>query len=430
MARRWILATLVVLSGMVGANVLYLRPDLGRGLVKGQDHPDSTEIHLETGFDGSSPITARQTGKNRFAVMLPRNTVSDLGYPSHMYYWFYFKVSGVKDQSLTIDILNCEWMPSHWDTYKPVYTYAADPNDLSSHDWRTIENTYRIGSRFSFTQRFTADSVFIALRYPYTYTYLERYLKAIQDNPNVVVASAGSSEEGRNIWTVTITDKSLPDPGKKGIWLVAKEHGCEQDGAWVIEGVMQFLLSEDSKAALLRRRTIFVLVPIAAPDAAYRGSAVNPASGYNISHRYSTENPSAGGPSGMSAENRAIWSKAESFTQRGVNIDIAASFHNVHGGEENVWSMYSTRYKLLEHRSFNEKVFAHLGPFTRNTSELPVPLSPFLFPGRCGLEFGTVGFAYEFNQHASGSPLSLQDLHKIGEAFAMAVLDYFAFSND
>lgn len=384
---------------------------------------------IETNFEGSNISTIESWKENQFAVTMKPDLPSDYKYPDHTYYWFYFKVSGAKNKEITINITNCEWMPNHWDNYKPVYTYSKDPNDLKDHNWNVISNTRRSGKTFTFTHTFTQDSAFVALRYPYHYSRLKNYLMSIEKNPHVSVKVLGNTREGREIYALIITDKAVPDSKKKGIWLVAKEHGSEQDGAWVIEGIIKYLLKDDPKAIALRRSAIFVLVPVAAPDAAYHGRIVNPATGFDVSHRYDATPIFQNRPGGMTEGTKAIWGEAQRWVENGHSLDLAVSFHNPHGEEENVWGIFSSRFKGEEHQKFHIAFLKYLREYTVRTQMTNRPLSKNIFPYRCKAEFGSLGFIYEINQHARCSFLKIEDLHKIGEAFARGIFDYFGFSS-
>jgi hypothetical protein len=380
------------------------------------------------GFEGSNVYGIKKVKKNHFVVKMKPEEPSDHKYPDHMFYWFYLKVIGAKDETVTIDISNCEWMPSHWDNYKPVYTYA-NPNDFTDHEWQAINDTRRSGKSFRFTHTFSSDTVHIALRYPYMYSYLQNYIKAMESNPSISAEVLGKTRGGRNIYAMVVTDRRYPNKGKRGIWVISKEHGSEQDGGWVIEGIIRYLLSDNPEAVSLRKNAVFVFVPIAAPDAAYMGRTVNPVTGFDVSHRFSSDRVFAGRPAGMTEETEAIWKRVSSFVKDVGSLDVAITLHNPHGAEDNVWCSYSNQYRVGEHKRFNEAVFKYLGKFTKRVSVMTNQPYRFVFFGRSSLEYGSLGLFYEINQHARGSFLKIEDLHKIGEAFAKGIFDYFDFSS-
>lgn len=392
------------------------------------DKESESQVQIIGGFESSNIFNVKEISKNHFEVMMRPDEPSDYDYPDHMFYWFYLKIAGAKDQTITIDITNAEWMPSHWDNYTPVYTYASDPNGLTEHKWERITNTTRFFTTFSFTHTFTSDTVWVALRYPYTYTYGQRYTESIRNNPFVTVETIGKTREGRNIDLIIITDKGVKNKDKKGIWLVAKDHAVEQDGAWMIEGIIEFLLSKDTVAEILRKKTIFAMVPLAAPDATYHGRTVNPITGADVSHSYSIGPLSIKRAEIMTEETKAIWNMVQKWVKEGHSVDIAAILHNPHGSEENVWGMFSSSHKPEEHKSFHRAFLNNLNGYTTRTNIFPKLHHTDTFSDKAASEFNSLAFIYEINMHAKGSFLTINDLHKIGEAFARGVFDYFNFS--
>lgn len=393
--------------------------------IRGNFAEKERSVRVEGGFEGSNVINVKEVSRNYFEVMMRPDEPSDHDYPGHMLYWFYFKITGAKDQTVTVDITNADWMPNHWDNYTPVYTYALDPNDLTEHKWEKITNTTRFFTTFSFTHTFTSDSVWVALRYPYTYTYGQRYISSIKDNPYVTVETLGKTREGRNTNLIIITDRGVKNKDKKGIWLIAKDHAVEQDGAWMIEGIIEFLLSKDPVAEILRKKTIFAMVPLAAPDAAYHGRTVNPITGADVSHSYSIGPLSMKRAEIMTEETKAIWSRVQRWVKEGNNVDIAAILHNPHGSEENVWGMFSSSHKAEEKKAFHRAFLKNLKGYTTRTDIFPKLHHSDTFSDRAAAEFDSIAFVYEINMHAKGSFLSIQDLHNIGEDFARGIFDYF-----
>ena len=389
---------------------------------------DNSQVQIIGGFESSNISNIKKISNNHFSMMMRPDEPSDHNYPHHMLYWFYFKLTGAKEQTVTVDITNIDWMPSHWDNYTPVYTYANDPNDLTEHKWERITNTTRFFKTFSFTHTFTSDTVWVALRYPYTYTYGQRYISSIKDNPHVKVETIGKTREGRNIDLIMITDRNVSDKGKKGIWLIAKDHAVEQDGAWMIEGIIEFLLSDEPEAALLRKKTVFAMIPLAAPDATYHGRNVNPVTGADVSHSYSIGPLSIKRAEIMTEETKAIWSRVQSWVKEGSSIDLAAILHNPHGDEENVWGIFNSSHKPEEKKVFHETFLKHLKGYTTRTNIFSKLHHSDTFSDIAATEFDSLAFSYEINQHAKGSFLTIQDLHNIGKAFARGVFDYYNLS--
>lgn len=50
------------------------------------------------------------------------------------------------------------------------------------------------------------------------------------------------------------------------IIITGRVHPGETNGSWLVHGIIKFLLSKDKIADLLRKRTIFKIVPMINPD--------------------------------------------------------------------------------------------------------------------------------------------------------------------
>ncbi|MBI5748006.1 MAG: hypothetical protein HZA00_02695 [Nitrospinae bacterium] len=384
-----------------------------------------TDIQIEGGFEGSNVMNIRKVSKNHFEVMMKPDEPSDYVYPGHMLYWFYFKITGAKGETVTIDVVNAEFQPRSWDNYRPVYSYTENPNDLSDHNWRMVTQTERFFTTFSFTHTYESDLAWVASGYPYTYSYLQNYLRSIKGNPYVDVMTVGHTAEGRNIDIVKITDSSIPDRKKKSIWITAGEHAAEKEGSWVAEGIMEFLLSNSPKASSIRKQTVFFIVPLAAPDANYHGRTVNPHTGFDINHRYEAIPLFKGKKVSMTEETTAIWNTVKDWVNKGDSIDVCINLHNSHATTPNVDGMIPEGEEngLLLHK----KILDNLdNSYTKETTRLKASVKAS-FPGRCAKEFGSVELYYHLNQHDPGHRLSLEGLKGIGKGFAPGILDFYGF---
>jgi hypothetical protein len=365
-------------------------------------------------FEGSNIYSIEEISPNVFTCKMKPDIPSKLNRPNHMYYWFYLKICGAANQTITIKLINCEWMPDHWDNYKPVYSYAKDTNDLSKHDWQKITNTSRSGQTFSFTHTYMHNTVWVALRYPYMYTYLTKYVDSIRANPYVTVESIAKSREDRTVYWIKITDSNTPMP-KREILILAREHASEQDGSWVCEGMIKFLLSDDPKAIACRKRAVFMIIPMVNPDAAYYGRNASIVTGNNFGEQFmygKLEDPEAIG----------IWGKIKKWINRENTFNICISLHNPHGSEPNVWlwngGPHSGKRTIL-----HKEIKKYLNAYTTREDS-----SETFYIGRALQDYyDTVSLGYEINMHAIGKFLKIEDFNNIGGAFVKGICDYYGF---
>jgi hypothetical protein len=382
---------------------------------------NSKEIYVAGGFESSNVHNISKVSSEHFTCEMKPEQPSVFKYPDHQCYWFYLKVGNAKGKSVTIDITNCDWMPSHWKHYKPVVSYS-DPNELDNNNWEKISVTFSMDKTFRFTHTYTGDTAWVALRYPYTYSYHQKYLASIEDSPFIKRDTIFVTDEGRNLDTLTITNSDIPSSGKKKVVVYAREHGTEQEGSWVCQGIIDYLVSDEPEAQLLRDRTEFLLIPISVPDSVYYGRCSDPKTGGLIACDFS-ENYNGT----RTKESGAIWEKISDMAD-GAPIDICVSLHSPHGWEENIWSHVHDTIKTKEGKKLSRAIFSRSNGFTKRGPEYK--WGKFSLPGKCAREFGSIALLLEINQHAKKRFLTIGDMHKIGKAVCEGINDLYNTKGD
>lgn len=377
------------------------------------------ELKIVTDIEGGNAYNVRRLSENHFSIQMKPESPSVFKYPDHHSYWFYFKVEGAVGKGIKMDITNCDWMPSHWKKYKPVYTYAKDPDSLAGVVWHRIEKTRLTGNTFSFVQRFEENPAWVALRYPYNYTREKRYIKSIRKNEYVDVEELGKTAMSNPLYMVVVTDKKAPKDRKKGVLVYAREHGVEQDGSWVTEGMIDFLLSSEPLANILRRNVIFMVVPVISPDSVILGRTVDPTTG-EYTGRELVKNKMD------SIEATLLYNRVKRFTEEGGTLDISISLHNPHGTEPNIYPHYRPYNDVVRleksmrlHKAIlkNSKGYTKWKEFTLKSCLYSV--------GRFARDFGSIAILYEVNHQAKNNYLTLEKLRSIGGVILKGIAEYY-----
>jgi len=164
---------------------------------------------------------------------------------------------------------------------QPLYSY----NKIH---WFPINNGIFDGQSFQFQHKFLEENVYIALVPPpgyerpgiaitensvssppyYNYNQVVNYVNAVAPHPLVEMVTLGQSIQGRDIFMLTVTDKSIPDSEKKSVWLQFRVHGDEMEQSYIFEGLVDYLLSDDSLsiAPQALEKIVFKLIPAINPD--------------------------------------------------------------------------------------------------------------------------------------------------------------------
>ncbi len=381
-------------------------------------------LKIVTDIEGGNIYNIRSLSENHFSMQMRPESPSVFKYPDHYSYWFYFKVEGVIGKEIRIDITNCDWMSNHWRKYKPVYSYAKDPDCLTGVVWHKMEKTRLRGNIFSFVQKFERNPVWVALRYPYNYTREKRYIENIRGNAYADIEELGKTAMGNLIYMVVVTDKGVQRERREGVLVYAREHGVEQDGAWVAEGMIDFLLSSEHLANILRRNVMFMIVPIILPDSAIMGRTTDPTTGKYLGQELMDDIMD-------SVEAELLYNWVKKFVKEGGKLDISISFHNPHGTEPNLYPHYRPYNDIIRlkkgkklHKAIlkNSKGYTRWKEFTLKSCDYSV--------GRFAKDFDSISILYEVNHQAKSNYLSLEKLKGMGEVFLKGIADYYGLRQE
>jgi len=162
--------------------------------------------------------------------------------------WFYFKVSGFdKDSLLTINIkYDRKVMAPEY----PVFSY-------NKKNWTKVKSKYTYGKK-TISYQFTEDTVYFATGFPYVYSDVISYSDKIAENPNVDTTTLTISEGGRRVPKYVISNGK----GKDLVWIIARQHAFESMSNFVVEGIVDYIASEDSLAVEFRKQASLHVVPM------------------------------------------------------------------------------------------------------------------------------------------------------------------------
>lgn len=248
------------------------------------------EIHSD--FDRGSIGALTETKPGHF-VGPTKHWIKAAGI-GNQYYWFCFRLDGVAGRTLTIVLTDLEGL--YRGEPHEVYTNSTQP--VVSYDqetWSRITNVRYdpAGHTFQFTHRYDRNTAWVAYAHPYPLAKKEAYLLSIAGSRHVRIEPLGSSREGRPIELVTITDFSTGDEGKKVVFVTGLVHAGEDCSGYFVQGMIDYLLSDEPKALEAGKKTIFKIVPMVNPDGMYRGISRYTAEMEDASAQWSQADPVA-----------------------------------------------------------------------------------------------------------------------------------------
>ncbi|NXG56736.1 CBPC2 carboxypeptidase, partial [Hemiprocne comata] len=222
--------------------------------------------------------------------------------------WFYFRVQNTRRAPLyRFTIANLAKPTSLYSQGLRPLLYSQRDAQSRGIGWRRVGTDVRYyrgdgegdpaapaSFHLSWTSRFPHDSdtCFFAHSYPYTYTDLRRYLRALAGDPArsryCAVRELCRSLAGNAIYLLTITSPAGGTGAKRGVVASARAHPGESGGSWAMRGFLDFLLSSHPDARLLRRLFVFTVVPMLNPDGVVVGNSRCSLAGHDPNRAYGT----------------------------------------------------------------------------------------------------------------------------------------------
>ncbi|XP_031969262.1 cytosolic carboxypeptidase 2 [Corvus moneduloides] len=263
--------------------------------------PQDTTLLFESRFESGNLQKVIKVGPYEYVLTLR----PDLYTAKHTQ-WFYFRVQNTRREPLyRFTIANMAKPKSLYGQGLRPLLYSQQ--DAQSHGigWRRVGTDVRYyrGSageppvfRLSWTVRFPhdGDTCFFAACYPYTYSDLQRYLRALAADPArsryCAVQALCRSLAGNTVYLLTITGPGSM-AGKRVVVASARVHPGESGSSWAMRGFLNFLLSAHVDARLLRRLFVFKVVPMLNPDGVVVGNSRCSLVGRDPNRAYGTALP-------------------------------------------------------------------------------------------------------------------------------------------
>ena len=199
--------------------------------------------------------------------------------------WLHFQasnVNGLTPQFVIDD--NFASGGSRLDNHEMVYSYDQQ-------NWFFFDNNQHNGGldnyTFSNNAPFTQDDVWVAYGLPYPMQKVTDHVNQVRSSPWVMPtassntdlilgqSSGGTDDIGRVIAPQNLYGYKITDPGAAGpktqIGLVGGVHANEVLANHTLEGLVDFLVSDDERAAALREVAEFYVYPMANPDGRFAG---------------------------------------------------------------------------------------------------------------------------------------------------------------
>lgn len=221
-------------------------------------------VHVTADFESGSIGEVKIISDRELELSLANdNHNSEL--PKRWRNWWYVRMDNLSVlQPVVVRLKNRGW-PYY---YLPVYSY----DQKNWHRFTEEEVLQEAEDELTMEKRFDASTVWIARFYPYTFSNLEAYIRSAAHIPHMAVTTPGATQDGYPIRLLTLTDFDVPHTDKKRIWMHARTHPAETGPSFLIEGLINFLLSDTREARDILSKFVFNIVPMQNADGVMVGN--------------------------------------------------------------------------------------------------------------------------------------------------------------
>jgi hypothetical protein len=235
------------------------------GYNQSTETPAPNPLMINANFD-SGRIESYTINGNIIDLTLTSETLVNTG--DQYTYWTYFKALNTQNKNITFRITNADLIPFLQDTdHNPQLVYSYD-----GITWNRLTNhTYSAGV-YTFWKNFTENEVQIATFFPFSYTAMQDYLETVNASQWAIKTTLGKSQQNRNISLLTITNPIVPNSTKKTIYIVGRQHASETASSHMLQGLINFLISDSDDAQRMRDNFLWCIVPMVNPDGVYLGN--------------------------------------------------------------------------------------------------------------------------------------------------------------
>jgi len=383
------------------------------------------EIFIDTFYENGSPL--RWDLREGDVVELEMSHDHERFKPNQQLTHWNFKIHAAKEKigsTITFKVANVEgrWngMPS------PTFGKSNLAVSVSSNgtDWKTIPTENIKDDRYGlqFQVKLESECTQVARIVPYTNSDLQQTLTRVKRHPDARVYFIGASAEGRPLEMVEIGDPAAPHR----ICLRGRAHPWESGGSWMLEGLMNFLISDSPEAAEIRKQVCFCLMPMANKDGVFRGMTRFNINGWDLNRNWLADKPI----DPVLAPEAACLQTWFSEQQRQKHLpDLFIDVHNDNNGGLHLSNPAKDADAYLQRMAKLEKLLREMTFFREGSKGKK---QGFVNSGSSGEGiqemYGVDGIVWELREEFAeglGRPPLNTDWKDLGQNFAKVVQRYF-----
>ncbi len=293
-----------------------------------QNAVNNSVLSFYTDFEAGSLGDVQQLSAHHWQCAVAGETDAD--HRNRQASWYYFRVEGARDSTLTIDLTD---LVGEYNYQPGAHAITAQTRPVISYDnrnWRHLSDQEvswdeeKVILRLHLKPR--KDTFWIAHQPPYTTAQLKQLLAQYQEEPYMKIQSMGESAAGESLVLLTLTNTAIPLEQKKVVWLMARQHAWESTTSWVVEAAIRYLMDTTAGRALLDK-IVFQVMPMGDPDGVARGGVRFNTFGHDLNRNWDLVRP-AEMPE-IQAQKQAMLD----WLSQGHPMDLFLTLHNTESAD-------------------------------------------------------------------------------------------------
>lgn len=347
--------------------------------------------------------------------------------------WFCFRIDGAKGRTIEmqlVDTTSCN-VPAFWNRTRPVVSHDNGKTwqriaECGVHDYKSCVYTFSVNAE--------SDNTLVASHYPYSFTDHEQRISQWKSHPSAQHEIIGKSVEGRPIDLLKISEARSNEVPV--IWITARQHAAESPASFAIQGFLDYLLSDDSRAIALRKNAQIYAIPMINPDGVFAGNYRDNIKGINLNRVWNCADNES------SPEVKCITDKVGEVVKAGGKFEVFIDFHADSYAHEH-YAFRTVREFVPEQSPFGDQLFEKTNEFL----QLVARHAACFLPGKFASASDTDIISYRYMLHrykvmamipeggyndiSSGSEcgkwLTPEHHEGVGRAFAIALQELYDF---
>ncbi|MBO7143138.1 MAG: hypothetical protein J6V76_08535 [Bacteroidales bacterium] len=249
--------------------------------------------------------------------------------------WYNFGITGFRTDTIITFLMNYNniYYPPNY----PVVSYNGK-------EYFNVKASQRNNIN-QFSVKPTHDTVFVSTGYPYTYNRLQKLIKSINGNKYFKIDSSFTTPKGNRLYLLTVTDHNTKSRTKKNVWIIARQHAFESISNFVVEGMINYLLSDKVTDTDILSQYTFYIVPMVDIDNVISGQSGRMSFPRDFNRDWNS-------PRHSEIETLEKWIKKSGKRRYDMFFDIHATYPG--GRTTNVFSYFDIHGGSIQSQNLNQ----------------------------------------------------------------------------